>query len=377
MEVQLHVFDRFYKWQGQIGEYNDLRATRAHLMVSDMEFTSPSDLDVRPDLAAKGARVVAFLDGEGFTGEQFVGGLVSDAGSFVPGEDLNYRVVDDYQILGRILGWAVPGSPAGAQGAAAYWRTIPSNVPAETALKAVLRDNIARLGLPYVVAPDQGRGKPLELSYRFHPLPDRFMPKLAASGIGISVTLVEGEGLLIDCYESTLHPIPLTADDGVIEDGKWARINPTATRAVGAAQGEGIERDFFGPIIDEELEAEYGFCGEIVIDARDTNDGTTVLQRLRDALAENGPKVSVSLELTETADFTYGPYRVGDRVPVEYEVGSPPVVDVLTEAIVNHSTAVSKPEVTFQVGERTDDESDVTWRSLAALAAGQRDLTVR
>lgn len=370
MRAELHVFDKDFAWQGVVGEYDNLSATRCHLSVGDATFTAPSDLDVREALAAPSSRVAVMLDGG-----QFVGGKVEDDGDLVPGSDITYTVTDDYDLLHRILGWAVPGAATSAQ-TVDYWRTSSAKVPAETAFKSALSANVARLGIPVTVATDQGRGDPIELSYRFHPLPDRFMPALNRAGIGISVEIVEGQGLLVDCYEATIHPIRLSAGDGVIQSGRWGRRRCTATRAIGMAEGEGTARSIYGPYVDTVLEAEFGFCGEIVVDARDTDDSATVMDRLAVALEEHRPRISMSLELIETADFSYEVFKPGDRVSVEYTQNRTST-DIITEANLTHSSQVPVPEVTFQLGERNDDVAVPMWRRISEVAAGVRDLTVR
>lgn len=369
--VEVHVYDKAFAWQGMVGEYNGLRATRAHLAVSDAEFTAPSDLDVRDALAAPGAHAVITYDGA-----PFVGGWVEDAGTVDPLGDVTYRVTGHYQLTHMVTGWPVPAGALTSGQTVAYWRTSPTRVAAETAVKAVVSANATRLSLPVTVATDQARGGLVELSYRFHPLPDRWTTALEEAGLGVTVELDEGAGYVVDCYVPTVHSLPLSLTGGEIQGGSWTRSRPTASRVVAGAQGEAEARTFFGPYVDTARETAWGFCGEVFIDARDTDVSADVAARAAEALAAAASKVSVDFTLAETEDFQYGPFQVGDRVTVEYAPGFT-TEDVLTEATLLHSSDVPAPEVTFRLGKREDDESDRAWRAVSSVAAGVRDLYKR
>lgn len=359
--VALSVYDKDFTWQGYVPEFTALRATRRHAELSTMEFTAPPDVDVRAALAASGAHVVCT-----YLGAPFVGGWVSsDGGTLLPTDDVTYTVQGHGALLRHLQGWPVPAAGTGGQ-TVPYWTMTG---PAETVAKAVLAANVTRLGLPVTVAPDLGRGATVSLASRFHPVADRLLPAIASTGIGVTVDLVEGVGLVIDCYVPTVHTLPLTAASGVIVAGTWRRVWPTVTRVVAGSQGEAEARVFFGPLVDAAREAEWGVVIEAFIDARDTDDPAVVTARMQEALDAGAPGVELSVSLVETPDFAYAdPYYVGDVVPITLGPGVT-TTDVIFEAELV-STVDGGHEMTPRIGKSSSGQ---VARAVDVLAVDVRD----
>lgn len=316
--VYLEVYDRHFSYQGQVSP-SSLTATRRHLTgTSTATFGAPGDGDIRDALAADGACVVVMLDGEAFLS----GWVDSDAGDTTPGAPLEYEVTGFDSLLWDTLGWPVPGNDLDNQNVG-YWR---QRGPAETVLKAAVAANANRLGLPVTVAEDQGRGGNIETQLRFHPLIDRFQPQLIKAGIGVTVGLVEGQGLVVDCYEITEHAIPLDAESGVLTGGTWKRTKPTITRVLAGSQGEAEARQFWGPTVAD-WEDQSPRVIEHFIDARDVSDDedddggdaeAETQDRMDEAIADGAASYDLSLELEATEEFAYRiHWHPGDIIPLQ------------------------------------------------------------
>jgi hypothetical protein len=355
------VYDHAFRRKGWVGNPASVKVTFRHNAVSTFTFTIDADHPRAADLMAEGAR--AHFD----YGTERVGGPVRAWSGSGPASSarLTFTVEDDWRLLTRVLGWAVPGAGVGGQ-------TQPYAVytgPAETAAKAAIAANANRLGLPVTVAPTQGRGEHVELSLRFHPLADRLFPAVDQAGVGITVRQ-EGEGFTVDAYAPRQYPRTLTEASGIVRSWEWTRSAPKATRTVGGAQGEAEARDFFGPLIDFASETAWGDVVEVFTDARNSGDATAAMAtKLADGAATAGLKVTLS----ETSTFRYGTaVRVGDHVRME--VGPGIVVDdVLREATLEW-TPRDGLKVSPVIGDRSDTAT-IYARALATLAAGLRNLS--
>src|SRR5690606_10944281 len=90
-------------------------------------------------------------------------------------------------------------------------------------------------------------GGTVDVSIRFHPLMERTATPLFEAGLGVRVSLVEGQGLELDVYEVREHEFPLDPESGTIVSGTWRRKRPTMTRGGAGTQGEAEARTFYGP----------------------------------------------------------------------------------------------------------------------------------
>jgi len=315
-EITVSVYDRQMCGQGELGAYLSLTANRRWMNLTDVstaEFNIPSDLDLRQQLAAPGSRAVVRVDGQ-----HFVGGLISgDNGSVFGSQPVTFRVEDDFSFLRYLLGYPVPTAGLSDQ-TVKRWKT---RGPAETVAKRMIAANADRLGIPVVIAPDQGRGKTVDVMVRFLPLADKLLPALLAAGIGLSVEFVEGVGLRVDVYEPASYPVPLDVASEVIVNGDYSRSIPTCTRAIVGGGGEGTKRRF-ALLVDEAREAEWGFVREVFVDARDAASDyesaqDTTEQAAKDAIDRRSDvekaRTDLRLAKTELAD-TPGNQSLEDAV---------------------------------------------------------------
>lgn len=343
--LNIEIWDKFNQRIGWINDPETVQIVPRHLAIGAATLKVTLDHDKIPMLGAKGSRLqVRYYDGLILSGP-----VRPVAGQGGPNGSLTYSVESDERLLWRILGWPVPGSGLDSQ-------TVKQDVrsgPAETVLKGYIGANATRLGLPVVVAPDQGRGTTISLGIRMVPLADGLLPKLINSGIGLSV-LQEGDHLLVDVYETTVYPYTLTEASGIVQDWSWSTAPPSVTRVVVGGQGEGTARAFT-QVTDAAAEAEWGADGIIegFVDARDVDTSTELPARGQDSLDEGKAQAGLSVQLSETDNFRYGMVNRGDKITLEVGPGIT-VTDVLTEAVLNLDRETGFTAVPA-VGDRSDN----------------------
>lgn len=364
--VTVTVYDKAFARKGTIGSPRSVVATVRHNALGTATLVVDDDHPRAADLVADGARVALT-----YKGDHLLSGQVQSWSWDMTSGAFTVAVADYWQVLRAVLGWAVPGASLAAQSVAYDVRTGP----AETVVKALVAANATRLGLPVTVAPDLGRGGPVEASLRFHPLADRLLPAVDLAHIGVTVRQV-GAGLVVDCYETTTYPRTLTDVSGVIQAATVTRTAPTVTRVVAGSQGEAEARVFFGPLIDAAREAEWGMVAEAFVDARDTDDPAVVTTRMQERLDEGAATSGLSMSLSETDVFRFGPaLPLGSVVTAKVGPGLL-VTDVLREAEVSW-TVGDGLLTTPMVGARTDDPTLVVAGALAGVARDLRDLRTR
>lgn len=315
-----------------------------------------------PDVVADGARCAVWFRGA----ERFRGRIESTPG-FGPKGRITATVAGDMRKLWDWYGRQVPGAALNAQ--TSEYRVYTGK--SEANFKLALSENIARLGVPWTVAPDHGFGEVTRAELRMHPLADKLIPALDADNLVIVLSYPDATTVHVDVREAQTVPGTLTLASGVPDAYDFTRIAPTATRATVGGRGEGVEREFV-EVIDAAREANWGDIIETFVDARNTEVGADLTLEAKDALAEAAARVGVSTELVETPLFMYGTnYTEGDRVHVK--IGP---VDTLERISVSVSeTPTDGVLVTPYIGE-TDVSSDtdvVLAAAVARLARGIRD----
>lgn len=366
---RLTVYDRWLRRRGWIGAPISVDAHPKHNDAGYTTVTVPTTHPRVPDLITPGARMVIEYDNHFLMSGRV--GKIQGKGPTMQSE-IEVTVEDDFRLLSRMLGWPNPAGKITAQGDETAYDSKTG--PAETVVKHFVSRNASR-SLPQVtVAGDAGRGRPISVSMRMHPLTDRLLPAVDQAGIGIDVRQ-QGNGLVVDCYEPTVRRQLLTEETGVVVDWSWTTQAPTATRAVVGAQGEGTERTFTYTV-DAALEEEWNETVEVFRDARDTSDESTLDARADESILDGAPKAGISLTLTESRGWRYGrSVRVGDQVTTQIAPGAD-ITDVVREASIQW-TRDGGLQVTPVVGDRGDDPSVTLRHRLAALAQGVRDLKAR
>ena len=336
---RISVYDGNRDFLCQIGSPSSLTATVRHNLVSTLTMTVPANHRRATELMREDARLRV-----SYRGEHLISGPVVEWEGET-GDNAGYLTVtveDDFRILREVLGWPAPSALISDQAWREY-KTYTGN--AETIVKTVVTENaVNRLAIPGLsVAANLNRGAvvPEGVPFRMHPLSDQLFPAVEDAGVGVSVRQV-GAGIVLDVYESTTHPRTLSVRGGTLKAARWTRTRPRATRAVVGGPGEGTAR-MFRQVTDPALETLYATRAEVFQDARDAKDDpeigavATVIMDARgnEALTENAPKNGVSVTLTGTNIFQYGPggFHVGDKVPVEIGPGVS-ITEVIRECTI-------------------------------------------
>lgn len=372
--MRITIYDKDRQFVGQEGAPLVARVTpRVFPLIGTAVLVVPLDSPQAANLMAPGARVV-FEE----NGDTVLSGPVDEISTDTASDELEVVVVDDTELLWRVLGFQYTGG-IGFQYTAHYKNYTGK---AETVIKNVVRDNlVTRLRLPgFVVAPDLGRGAELAggATYRMHPIPDRVYPGLDMAGIGVRVRQV-GTQLVMDTYVPRVYPTVLSVQGRTLKAAKYNRRRPTASRAIVGGPGEAKARRY-AEIRETGREAEWGFLGETFRDARDVQqtEGETTWTRVdadlrsrgEETLTESGAVHGLSVTLAESSIFTYGPggIQVGDIVRVD--IRGTIIQDTVKEATLEWVTPTYTRAVPT-IGEQTDPDTRRA-KTLAALKQSQR-----
>jgi len=263
-----------------------------------------------------------------FDGDVRMEGPVVERTGTGPRGAVTVTVLDDFGQLDEILGWPNPTSGLDAQ-TSEYARY---SGPLETVVKNPISANAARLGLPWDVAPDQGRGDDTSVDLRFHTLYDKLVPLLKAQRRMLTVRRAENR-FVVDLRDGKTFPRPLTRASGLISSYKWGQKRGSRTRAVAGGQGVGTDRSF-AQYVDGALEARQGIS-EVFRDSRATEDPSYLPGQAKATVEEGRPTASVSVDLVESSWFRYGTYDLGDTVPID--LGFLSVTDVISEIEISQT----------------------------------------
>lgn len=324
-------------------------------------FTVPSDHKAADALMEEGASCrVLFRDVEQFRGP------IQETPGEGPDGTVTARVEGDLRNLWYWYGRQVPGAPISNQ--FQDYRTYSG--PSETVFKTALTENFARLGVPWTVAPDQGRGQQVRTQFRMHPLADKLIPLLDLDNLTVTLEYTEA-GVVVDVREPDTVPGVLTLETGIPDSYTFTRQAPTMTRVVVGGRGEGVEREFI-EVIYPEREAEWGIIREGFVDGRNTEEGADLTIDAHQALAEGAARVGVNTSLVETERFMFGSsYQLGDLVSVDVA----PVQTLQRISVAITESADDGVVVTPRIGEldQSQDSDARLWRQVARLSRGIRD----
>jgi hypothetical protein len=354
---RIEVYDKTFAMRGVIGNPVYTTAIPKFMGVGQATIAVSARHARIPDLLEPGARVWIRT---GDTDEHILSGWVARYRVSGPEKRAVFEidVVDDFVILRRILGWVVPSAPITGQGiAGTNWELTG---PAETVFLNALKVNaVDRLGLPIQIPTTQGRGAATKARLRFQTLYDRLIPVedgagIIDSGIGIGIRQRrDAPGLTVDVWEPRTITQPINERSGVVKAWSVTKEAATATRGVAGGQGEGQLR-LFRERIDAALEASLGWKMEVFRDARDTDDPTTMYARLDETLAEASGSSGMSVEFTQTANFTVRPGKIWVGDTLTMSIAGVTVTERLQEATLSATASegyVTRP----RIGDKSDD----------------------
>jgi hypothetical protein len=340
----------------------DAEADISPNVIPTATFTLDDDDDLLPKVLEPGASCAVYIRGV----ERFRGEMNAYDGDG-PDGSITITVTGDLQMLWAWNGWQSPTRAADAQNT--EYRTYTG--PSETVFKNALAENIARLGVPWTVAPSQGRGSTVRVQFRMHPLADKLIPILDADNLMVVLTYAEDGSVLVDVREPVTVPGVLTVESGVPDEFTFSGTGATASRAVVGGRGEGTAREFV-EVIYPARETTWRQIKESFVDARNTEVGSDITIDGHQELAERAGRVGIATPLVETDRFTYGTdFQEGDLVAVR--VG--PVQTLQRISISTDESAEDGFVLTARVGEIdvSADEDAVLARQVASLARDARD----
>lgn len=363
-ELLFVIYDKIGAFQCQI--VADGTADFIPNGISVAEFTLDDD---DPDLAAitaPGARCAVR-----FRGLERFRGRVQSTPSEGPDGTVTVRIEGDMRKLWDWHGRPNPDQPLNAQTSETRHYTGTS----EDVFKQALAENVARLGVPWTVAPSAGLGDPTVADFRFHPLGDKIVPPLVRDHLVITLAYSGVGAVTVDVREPDLIPGVFTILSGVPDAYTTSSEAPTATRAIVGGRGEGVAREFV-EVIDTARESDWADIIETFVDARNTDEGADLAPEAEAALLEGAPRLAVSFDLVETELFAYGITHVeGDLLHVR--LGQVDVHAPITRVTVAQS-AENGVTVTSAVGDVDLDDPDVqTTEAITRLARQVRDTTRR
>lgn len=298
-----------------------------------------------------------------FEGRTRLEGPVVERAGAGPRGSVTVTVLDDFGQLDAILGW--PNPSAGLDGQTDEYARYTGSL--ETVVKAPIAANSARLGLPWDVAADLGRGEATSVDLRFHTLYDKLVPLLKAQKRTLTVRRV-GHRFSVDIRDGKTFARPLTMASGLIDSYKWGQKRATRTRAVAGGQGVGTARSF-AQYVDTDLEARQGISEEFR-DSRATEDPSYLPGQAKASVDEGRPTASVSVELVESSWFRFGTYDIGDLITVD--LGFIQISDVISEVEITQ-TAREGLRVKPKVGLLDSTPDARVYEILRRLRSGVND----
>jgi hypothetical protein len=415
------VFGKDFSVKGILGNPLSQSYTVRFNAVGTGEFEVSATDPMLQFLYESGARVRVTYKGA----HLMSGPVLHPSGDFNADGVVRFQVEDDYRILVNTLAFVEPESPLTRTEVnfnlqvvvtnPGYYRWTSSSPDndaffvsdAEFAIKRIISRNVvSRLQRPVTVAPNLSRGVGAQMGplVRFDPIAEAVAPILQWSGLalrlshnGVTPTITA------DVSVPTVHPQILTVQSGIIQDGKWGKQNPTTTRVVVGGQGEVLNRLFWG-VTALPVEVEYGDIVEVFRDSTNNimrwPDGTAETSKIPEGffvpgassvafqdeaaayltnaankgLAEGAPKASLSLTLSETETFFYGPggYREGDIITAQSNGVN--FTDRITECELSESVTAGVI-VRPRVGDRADDPDTIFADAINRLARAQRRLS--
>lgn len=345
--------------------------------VDTASFALAQDSHLNELLAVSGRRmVVRYRPDLGMPDSiDLLSGIVSTRQGETVGRGMSrtYYVSGDFSLLGQTLGWPNPTGDETQQGDDdAYYEATG---PAETVALSLLNLNKVRQKTPITIAASLGRGTPISVRTRMHKLSDKLFPLVAQSGVALRL-IQSGTSVLASGYVGALNTEPLTEASGVVVRGSYTLQPPTATRAMVGGPGQGTERKW-RLVVDTAAETLWGQSWEVQVDARDVDEAdldwaAKLDARGWEALRAGAATATVNVELSETEDFKFPTYNIGDQYPVQFADGTI-ITDRITRIDIS-ATPSDGVEITPFLGNIEDSTEAQIMKAVSNIARSVRDL---
>lgn len=384
--MRLDLYDQEFNRICQIGSFRTLSVTVRHGSAGSGVITVDLDHPRLVDLMTLGTRAVVDLfvgstRADYFDESKWIrlmsGPLnsVTAAGPLGESDYVNVTIADDWSIMSRVLAWPAPLAAIGAQTVENDERTGP----AETVVKGLISDNVvSRLGLPFTVAADQGRGADITTSARFDTIADLVADSSAAAGIGVSFTQ-SGASVVVDAYEPVDRSarVVFGAPYGNVTDWMLTRSDPTGTRAVIGGDGDGTSQVLSTAVDPSGEETSWGTVCEVYLDGTGTDTAALTSYGLTQ-LASTQSGTAVDASTIEVPAVRFGVhYWVGDTVAV-WLTDDLQVTEQVSEVTVTWNSDEGL-QVTPQIGDTasTQTPSATLAAAISRLGRGVRRMRTR
>lgn len=297
-------------------------------------------------------------------------GEIGDIEGEGPFGEVTIPVVDDWAWLDEILAQPNPALPITAQDREFARYTGPSDTRALNAI----RENAARLGLPWSVAPSEGLGRVGQTDLREQPL-STVAADLTLDGLRLNMRRDVGANWIVSADRGNSYPRPLTPQSGILASWKWRRERRKLTRMIVGGSGSGLEREL-AYVVDTAAEAAGVRIKEGFVSASGAEEGSDLTPYGRDALDAAGQKASIVATLRESSWFRFpDAYDIGTQVTIQPGAGVS-VDDVITEIRITQSRDGSLT-TTPTVGMAGMDPSTRLVKIVGSLASSVRGLERR
>jgi hypothetical protein len=185
-----------------------------------------------------------------------------------------------------------------------------------------------------LLADDDNLGSEITASARFENL-GKLLTRLAAiDGLGFALTQ-DGNNLVFSVFEPTDRSayVRFDIDNKLLTKSEYTYTAPTATRAIVAGQGAGVDRTFVEVVTDDSTTAETVWSRRIEVfkDSRSTADSAELAQVGTEELVDKGKTLeAVSVSPSDDVTMAFGTdWFLGDKVSVV--VGEESIVQIVTE----------------------------------------------
>jgi hypothetical protein len=374
---RVSVYDKDFNFQFRLGDAA-VTITPRHLAKGTGSLTIPLSHNRADYLLHRGRRVtIDYLAGKDLTTwTRVMSGpiwitQIPEGNTPAAGKQVQLGVEDDSRILWQMLAWSNPGSAIGSQTTNAYYT---ASGDCETVVKGLISANAGRFTPTLTVATNGHRGATVKVNTRFENVGDLVVALCQQGGLGFTVTQ-SGTGLVFDVYVPTDRTARvLTEESGTITSWSLNRVGFTASRAIVAGQGVGTARTFRQVSDTTGLEAAWGTAAEVFVDARDTADSTTQIQRGNQALADGQDQAGFAVTVAETDVVrAYKNLFVGDLVAVQI-TPTLAVTDYLSQMTLTWGDQglVVQPQVGTGTSQASPDH--VLAKAISSLARGIRYL---
>lgn len=236
------------------------------------------------------------------------------------GRLLTLAGIDDTARLAFRAAYPDPTSVFEDQSSVASWT---AGGQAETVIKALVLANagpgalVDRRIFGLNIATDEGRGAVnIGAALRY----DQLLTAISSLAGELGFRIIQDGGTLVfDVYEprDLTATARFSAELGNLESYGYTLLSASTTAALILGQGEGTARTSLEVLGDVD---DYAERVETVVDRRDTDDDTVLLQAAIDTLATGATQASLTIGPVDTVGLRYGrDYSLGDLVTVDVD----------------------------------------------------------